>query len=109
MIGSHEANGGWDYYNPFDASKPPRGGPFNLDNPISRDTVYVPPYGYVVIRFNANNEGIWLLHCHILWHQGSGMAMAFQVMGDAQKAMLGTPSSDSSRSFCDSRSNAPVL
>lgn len=42
----------------------------------------MPPYGYVVIRFLADNEGIWALHCHIMWHQASGMSMAFHVLGD---------------------------
>jgi len=85
VISSYEGNGGWDYHNPFNTQKPPRGGPFNLVNPIRKDTVYVPPWGYVVIRFLADNEGIWLLHCHILWHQASGMVMGFQVLGDEHK------------------------
>ncbi|KAF8849971.1 hypothetical protein BDZ45DRAFT_771129 [Acephala macrosclerotiorum] len=84
VIASYEGKGGWDYYNPFD-SKPPRGGPFNLVDPIRKDTVYVPPWGYVVVRFLADNEGIWTLHCHVLWHVASGMAMAFQVLGDERK------------------------
>ncbi|KAN0090500.1 multicopper oxidase [Hyaloscypha variabilis] len=85
VITSYEGKGGWDYYNPFTPSRSPRGGPFNLHNPIRKDTVYVPPWGYVVIRFLADNTGIWALHCHILWHQASGMSMAFQVLGDEKK------------------------
>ncbi|RDW63538.1 hypothetical protein BP6252_11083 [Coleophoma cylindrospora] len=87
VIASYEGKGGWDYYNPFKPSRPPRGGPFNLKNPVRKDTVYVPPWGYVVIRFLADNEGIWALHCHILWHQASGMVMAFQVLGDEHKGL----------------------
>lgn len=87
-MSSYEGKGGWDYYNPFD-SRPPRGGPFNLIDPVMKDTVYVPPWGYVVIRFLADNEGIWLLHCHVLWHQSSGMAMAFEVLGDGDQSGLG--------------------
>jgi Multicopper oxidase len=64
---------------------PPRGGPFNLVDPIRKDTVYVPRSGYVVIRFLADHEGIWALHCHVLWHSGSGMSMALQVLGDEKK------------------------
>jgi hypothetical protein len=41
----------------------------------------------VVIRFLADNEGIWMLHCHILWHQASGMSMAFQVLGDERDGL----------------------
>ena len=34
---------------------------------------------YVVLRIKADNPGLWLLHCHILWHHGVGMAMTLQV------------------------------
>lgn len=85
VVGTHAGNGGWDYYNPFDPSKSPRGGPFNLQTPVRKDTVYVPAWGYVVVRFLADNAGIWALHCHIMWHQASGMAMALQVLGDEHK------------------------
>jgi len=47
-----------------------------------KDTVFVPRMGYVVLRFKADNEGLWFFHCHILMHQAVGMAMAFQVGGD---------------------------
>ena len=67
-------------YSPF-SSTPPRCGPYNLVDPPRKDTVYIPAKGYVVLRFRADNEGIWLFHCHILWHHAGGMAMAFQVMG----------------------------
>ena len=71
--------GSYDLWNPFDSTKSPAGGPMNLVNPAKKDTVYVPSMGYVVLRFHANNPGLWLLHCHILWHQSVGMGMAFQV------------------------------
>ncbi|KAF3759902.1 hypothetical protein M406DRAFT_348628 [Cryphonectria parasitica EP155] len=90
VISSYRGKGGWDYYNPFDPSREPRGGAFNLLNPVRKDTVYVPPFGYVVLRFLADNEGIWLLHCHVLWHQASGMTMAFQVLGDEVEAFRDT-------------------
>jgi FtsP/CotA-like multicopper oxidase with cupredoxin domain len=99
VVGSHAGNGGWDYYNPFD-SKAPRGGPFNLQNPIRKDTVYVPAWGYMVIRFLADNEGIWALHCHILWHHGSGMAMALQVLGDEHTGLSGSAMGVSAERVC---------
>ena len=40
-----------------------------------KDTVIIPPGGYVVIRFERNNPGWWFLHCHIEPHQLEGMAM----------------------------------
>ncbi|CZR52693.1 related to multicopper oxidase [Phialocephala subalpina] len=100
VIASYGGKGGWDYYNPFEPTKPPRGGPFNLVNPVRKDTFYVPPWGYVVIRFLADNEGIWTLHCHILWHAGSGMAMAFQVLGDEQKGFSDNVNGLSAKDSC---------
>ena len=90
VVSSYRGKGGWDYYNPFDPSKEPRGGPFDTITPLRKDTVYVPAFGYVVLRFLADNPGIWLLHCHILWHQASGMTMAFQVLGDGKSGMKKT-------------------
>ena len=34
-------------------------------NPMRRDTVQVKPNGFVILRFRADNPGIWLFHCHI--------------------------------------------
>jgi len=39
-----------------------------------RDTVLVPGRGSVTVAFDANNPGLWYLHCHILWHLAAGMA-----------------------------------
>lgn len=70
-------------YNPFrDPEKgyPPRCGDYNLDNPARKDTVYIPPLGYVVLRWRADAEGLWMFHCHLLWHHAGGMAMGFEVL-----------------------------
>lgn len=40
---------------------------------MKRDTVV--PQSWVVIRFVADNPGIWTLHCHFDWHNLSGMAL----------------------------------
>jgi iron transport multicopper oxidase len=42
-------------------------------NPPVRDTVSVMPHSYVVLRFKANNPGVWLFHCHIEWHVEMGL------------------------------------
>ncbi|KAJ5106844.1 hypothetical protein N7456_003519 [Penicillium angulare] len=47
------------------------------DFPARRDTLVLPPQGYFVIRFVADNPGVWLFHCHIDWHLSQGLAMAF--------------------------------
>ena len=35
--------------------------------PMRRDTVLVRPNGNMVMRFRADNPGVWLFHCHIEW------------------------------------------
>jgi iron transport multicopper oxidase len=43
--------------------------------PARRDTFVLPPNGNYVIRFVADNPGVWLFHCHIDWHLAQGLAM----------------------------------
>uniref|UniRef100_A0ACD5X4M5 Uncharacterized protein n=1 Tax=Avena sativa TaxID=4498 RepID=A0ACD5X4M5_AVESA len=52
---------------------------YNLVNPQERNTVAVPPGGWAVIRFVADNPGMWLMHCHFDAHLPIGLAMAFEV------------------------------
>ncbi|XP_074657254.1 uncharacterized protein LOC141910414 [Tubulanus polymorphus] len=47
----------------------------NLNNPPQKDTIFIPKGGYAVIRFKADNPGVWFLHCHIEEHLADGMAM----------------------------------
>lgn len=39
-----------------------------------RDTILVPGKTSVTVQFDANNPGLWYVHCHILWHLAAGMA-----------------------------------
>ena len=57
-------------------------GPFNSTNstqtdypatPMRRDTLVLKPQGNMVMRFQANNPGVWLFHCHIEWHMQQGL------------------------------------
>ncbi|CAL5210870.1 unnamed protein product [Lathyrus oleraceus] len=52
---------------------------FNFDNPQLRNTIAVPVGGWSVIRFQANNPGVWFVHCHLETHLPWGFAMAFEV------------------------------
>ncbi|XVF24190.1 hypothetical protein REPUB_Repub13aG0106200 [Reevesia pubescens] len=52
---------------------------FNLVDPPLRNTVAVPANGWAVIRFVADNPGVWLMHCHLDVHITWGLAMAFMV------------------------------
>jgi FtsP/CotA-like multicopper oxidase with cupredoxin domain len=47
-------------------------------NGAMRDTILVPAKTNVTVAFDANNPGIWYLHCHILWHLAAGMATLVQ-------------------------------
>ncbi|CZR53837.1 probable iron transport multicopper oxidase FET3 precursor [Phialocephala subalpina] len=41
--------------------------------PMRRDTFVLKPAGYIVLRFQADNPGVWLFHCHIEWHVDQGL------------------------------------
>ncbi|XP_020594846.1 laccase-3-like [Phalaenopsis equestris] len=55
------------------------GGELNMVDPPKRNTVGIPAGGWTVIRFVANNPGVWLMHCHMEIHHEWGMAMVFWV------------------------------
>ncbi|KAF7054203.1 hypothetical protein CFC21_061926 [Triticum aestivum] len=52
---------------------------FNMVDPPSRNTIGVPVGGWAVVRFLADNPGVWLVHCHIDAHLTGGLAMALVV------------------------------
>lgn len=56
----------------FDASKV-----YKNDYPMIRDTVFVEANSYLVLRFIADNPGVWLFHCHIDFHLEQGLAAVF--------------------------------
>jgi len=43
-----------------------------------RDTILVPGKTSVTVEFDADNPGLWYVHCHILWHLAAGMAALLQ-------------------------------
>lgn len=43
--------------------------------PMMRDTVEVEANGFIVLRFKANNPGVWFFHCHVDWHLEQGLAI----------------------------------
>lgn len=59
----------------FDAARDEPG--YNLRNPAYRNTVAVFPYGWVAIRFVADNPGAWPFHCHVEAHFHMGMGVVF--------------------------------
>lgn len=68
----------------------------NIKNAVYRDTTTVIPdsekpfggmasqggCGWTVIRFVADNPGVWPFHCHVTWHFVMGMQAIFLVSAD---------------------------
>ncbi|KAJ5980226.1 hypothetical protein N7481_007524 [Penicillium waksmanii] len=48
-----------------------------LAKPPKRDIAMLPENGYLVTAFKTDNQGAWLLHCHIGWHTEEGFAIQF--------------------------------
>ncbi|KAF2033923.1 hypothetical protein EK21DRAFT_97740 [Setomelanomma holmii] len=46
-------------------------------NPIRRDTATLPAKGYLVLAFESDNPGAWLMHCHIPFHISAGLGVQF--------------------------------
>ncbi|GMF52593.1 unnamed protein product [Phytophthora fragariaefolia] len=86
-----------------------------LLNPMTRDVYTVPPCtsdgnggckdaGYLVLRFNADNPGVWIFHCHIDWHLEAGLSMML-VEGEEELQKKGVAAfSNSILSVCGSNS-----
>ncbi|KAJ1819089.1 ferroxidase fet3 [Coemansia sp. RSA 2599] len=49
----------------------------SMDVPVKRDTVVVRGGHYAIVRFRADNPGVWLFHCHIDFHIQLGLQMVF--------------------------------
>ncbi|CAK4033978.1 hypothetical protein AC578_435 [Lecanosticta acicola] len=53
----------------------------NTVNPPRRDVALMPADpvartgGYLVLAYESDNPGVWLLHCHIGWHVAMGFAL----------------------------------
>jgi hypothetical protein len=62
----------------------------NLDNPPRRDTAMLPASGYLVMAFETDNPGAWLMHCHIGWHTSEGFALQFLVRKDEILGLVDT-------------------
>ncbi|KAF2423419.1 hypothetical protein EJ08DRAFT_451466 [Tothia fuscella] len=58
----------------------------NLNNPTRRDTALMPAAGYLVLAFETDNPGAWLMHCHIGWHTSMGFALQFVELQDRIKS-----------------------
>ncbi|KAI0150384.1 multicopper oxidase [Xylariaceae sp. FL1272] len=76
---------------------------WNLANPMRRDTVTVPAFSHVVLRFLADNPGLWALHCHVAWHMEGGMFVSLAERPNDLTSLLSSMDEDTrrlSQSFC---------
>ncbi|PSC72468.1 L-ascorbate oxidase-like [Micractinium conductrix] len=64
-------------YSPAGTNASTNASALNTLNPPRRDTATLPQAGWVVVRFVADNPGVWLFHCHLLWHEMMGHAAMF--------------------------------
>ncbi|PIA54504.1 hypothetical protein AQUCO_00900805v1 [Aquilegia coerulea] len=81
---------GFGNYDPVDDPKK-----FNLVNPQKRNTIAVPIGGWAVIRFRADNPGVWFVHCHLETHLPWGLDMAFEIEnGPTPSTTLPPPPAD---------------
>ncbi|KAL2926724.1 Laccase-22 [Bienertia sinuspersici] len=77
----------------YDETKDPKN--FNLVDPVERNTIDAPTGGWAVIRFRADNPGVWFMHCHLEVHTSWGLKMAFLVEnGDGPNQSILPPPKD---------------
>ncbi|KAL3440209.1 Cupredoxin [Aspergillus insuetus] len=83
---------GWGLYTPLVR--------LNRDNPPRRDTATMAGSGYLVIAFESDNPGSWLMHCHIAWHASQSLALQF-VERESEIGSLIEPIIDEFEDVCD--------
>ncbi|KAH8902464.1 multicopper like protein [Coniochaeta sp. PMI_546] len=90
-------SGSFDWKNYYSSIMPSK--PDVTGNALRRDTLTIKPYAWALIRFVADNPGLWALHCHIAWHMEAGLLMQFMSRAD----VLGTMKiPDDVRALCAS-------
>jgi FtsP/CotA-like multicopper oxidase with cupredoxin domain len=75
----------------------------NFDRAIRKDTVIIPPGGYVVLRFRTDNPGWWHLHCHMAHHLMSGLGMFINEAPELQGRFPPPPGFPTCKSMKDSK------
>jgi hypothetical protein len=56
-----------------------------------RDVATLPVGGHLVLAIEADNPGVWLMHCHIAWHVSQGFALQIVERQDEVPGMLSKP------------------
>ncbi|WVQ95186.1 hypothetical protein IAU59_002280 [Kwoniella sp. CBS 9459] len=53
-----------------------------IENPLRRDTIFIPANTYAILRIKMDNPGVWAVHCHIGWHLAIGKLATIIVRPD---------------------------
>ncbi|RDW73025.1 hypothetical protein BP6252_06932 [Coleophoma cylindrospora] len=78
----------------------------NRSNPPRRDVALLPASGYVVLAFEADNPGAWLMHCHIGWHTSEGFSLQFLEQASKIVPLLDVPTLEDTCSAWSSAATA---
>lgn len=81
----------------------------NPENPNRRDTQMLRPGGHIVLQFEADNPGLWPLHCHVAWHVSQGLYINLLEQPDAVKRLhIPNELRDTCRAWVEYRSEEAV-
>ena len=61
------------------------------DNALLKNIIDIMPMETDTLEFNANMEGDWFFHCHILYHMMSGMGRVFTYQNQAPNPLIPNP------------------
>ncbi len=73
------------------------------ENAPLKNIVDIMPMETDTLEFNANNEGDWFFHCHILYHMMSGMGRVFTYENQAANPYIKNPNYAWSKLKADDR------
>lgn len=68
-----------------------------------KNVVDIMPMETDTLEFNANTEGDWFFHCHILYHMMSGMGRIFSYENQAPNPLIPNPKLAQRKLFADDR------
>ncbi len=73
------------------------------DNAPMKNIIDIMPMETDTLEFNANVEGDWFFHCHILYHMMSGMGRVFTYKNQAPNPLIPNPKLAKRQLFADDR------
>ncbi|WP_296149643.1 multicopper oxidase domain-containing protein [uncultured Flavobacterium sp.] len=74
------------------------------DNAPLKNIVDIMPMETDTLEFNANVEGDWFFHCHILYHMMSGMGRVLSYENQVSNPLISNPKLAQHKLFADDRS-----